>query len=448
MNCKSIVLSIKCITMDRFDFFKCRRKNTPRFGPPILKGFFYSVFFLCANVLFGQEVAQFSIKNDKEIFYAPVSITLDGLNYNTDKANLVLYEILPQGKKFISSQLEAGHSARLWFILEGTTRPNTKRIFVLKQEESDPLQPTITARKNHQDLSLVKDDRSVFNYRFAMTYPTEGVNPLFRRSGFIHPIWSPGGEMLSRIQPPDHYHHYGIWGPWTRTTIDGRKVDFWNLASGQGTVRFAEFLSKTEGSIFSGFKALQQHIDFGAKGEDQVAMNEILDLRVWNNNNGVWIIDYTTTLNSPLPNGIMLNAYRYGGGLGFRATEKWHKDNCTVLTSEGRTRIDADGTSARWSIVEGESDTPEGRSGILFLSHPSNRMHPEPMRVWPMDANGGRGDMFFQFCPIRHHDWKLEPRQDYTLRYRMIVFDGEMDPQTAEKYWNSFATMPRVEILK
>lgn len=142
----------------------------------------------------------------------------------------------------------------------------------------------------------------------------------------------------------------------------------------------------------------------------------------------------------------MLDAYRYGGGIGFRATEKWHKDNCTVLTSDNKTRIDADGSFAKWCIVEGESATKEGRSGILFLSHPSNRMHPEPMRVWPLDGNSGRGDMYFEFVPIRHNDWKLEPKQNYTLKYRMIVFDGKMDSATAEKYWNSFAKNPTVRI--
>jgi hypothetical protein len=433
--------------MAQFRFFQNVGIGFFLYGSLAAKRFIQLILFICANVLFGQQVVKFSLQNDRETWDAPVSISLDGFNYNTDNSNLALYEILPQGEKLISSQLEAGHSARLWFILDGITQPNTQRTFVLKQEQVNPTCSNISVRNNHQDLSVLKGEKPVFTYRFAMTYPPKGVDPIYKRSGFIHPVWSPGGEVLSRIQPPDHYHHYGIWGPWTKTTIDGREVDFWNLSSGQGTVRFAEFLSKTEGDIFSGFKALQQHIDFAAKGEDQLAMNEILDLRVWNNKNGVWIIDYTTTLNSPLPNGIMLNAFRYGGGLGFRATEKWHKDNCTVLTSEGKTRIDADGSSARWCIVEGESDTPEGRSGILFLSHPSNRMHPEPMRVWPLDANGGRGDMFFEFCPIRHNEWKLEPRQDYTLKYRMIVFDGKMDPQTAEKYWNSFATMPRVEIL-
>jgi hypothetical protein len=142
----------------------------------------------------------------------------------------------------------------------------------------------------------------------------------------------------------------------------------------------------------------------------------------------------------------MLDAYRYGGGIGWRATEKWHKDNCTVLTSENKTRKDADGSFARWCMVEGESEVAEGRSGILFLSHPSNRMHPEPMRIWPLDANGGRGDMYFEFVPIRHNDWKLEPKQNYTLKYRMIIFDGKMDAERAEKYWNSFASNPKIRL--
>jgi hypothetical protein len=398
---------------------------------------------------FSQELAKFTIHIDVDRIDAPVSFVLDGLNYNTDKGKMVLYEVTASGEKQINSQLESGHSARLWFILEGVSKRNSTRNFILKSEE-EVLNRDINVKvvKQHKDLSLLVNEKPVLNYRFETTFPPEGVNPLFKRSGFIHPLYSPGGEKLTRIQPPDHYHHYGIWGPWTLTHIGDREVDFWNLAKGEGTVKFASFLSKTEGPVYGGFKALQQHIDFGGRGEDQVAMNEVLDVRVWNITDKVWVIDYTTTLNSPLPEGIMLDAYRYGGGIGFRATEKWHKDNCTVLTSEGKDRAGADGSYAKWSIVEGESDTQEGRSGILFLSHPANRMHPEPMRVWPLDANGGRGDMFFEFCPIRHEDWKLERGNDYTLKYRMVVFDGKMDAGTAEMYWNSFARNPLIKLIE
>jgi len=402
-----------------------------------------------AMQLNAREIMKFSIKISENMIDAPVAVSLDGLNYNTDKGNLVLYEISEKGEIFVSCQLESGHSARLWFILEGESKKGTSREFVLRKDiKSTVSESVVSVKRNQKDLSLLKNENPVLNYRFKTTFPPEGVNQLYKRSGFIHPLLSPAGEVLTRIQPPDHYHHYGIWGPWTKTHIDEREVDFWNLAKGHGTVKFSSFLSEVEGAVFTGFRALQHHLDFGGPGPDQIAMNEILDVRLWNAGDKIRIIDYTTSLNSPLENGIMLDAYRYGGGIGYRATEKWHKDNCTVLTSEGKGRAEADGSFAKWCIVEGESDAAEGRSGILFLSHPSNRMHPEPMRVWPINANGGRGDMFFEFCPIRHEEWKLEPGIDHTLKYRMVIFDGEMDAETAEIYWNSFADMPQIEITK
>ena len=79
------------------------------------------------------------------------------------------------------------------------------------------------------------------------------------------------------------------------------------------------------------------------------------------------------------------------------------------------------------------------------MSHPENRMHPEPMRIWPVDANGGRGDMFFEFCPIRHEEWKIAPNEDYELNYRMVVFDGELVPDEAEAYWQAFAHPPEIK---
>lgn len=402
---------------------------------------------LIAGQLIAQELARFQVQFEEDRINTPVSLSLDGINYNTDEGELLLYEVTEGEERLLPSQQETGHSARLWFILPGTSAKGTSREFILRKGgHASPEKPVVIVEKGAKDLQLQLKGQPVLNYRFATTYPPEGVDPLYKRSGYIHPLWSPGGEVLTRIQPPDHYHHYGIWGPWTKTHIGDRSVDFWNLLLGEGTVRFAGFLSEEEGAVYSGFRTLQQHIDFGAKGEDRIALNEVLDVRTWNLDEKVRMIDYTTSLNSPLENGIMLDAYRYGGGIGYRATEKWHKDNCTVLTSEGKTRIDADGSNARWCIVEGESDTGEGRSGILFLSHPSNRKHPEPMRVWPLNANGGRGDMYFEFVPIRHNDWKLEPDKQYTLKYRMIVFDGELDAETAEKYWNSFAANPEIRM--
>jgi len=410
-----------------------------------MKPFVLLFFILIFTGTSAREILRFKVSagsSDRQD--CPVSLSLEQLNYNTDEGNLVLYELVKGKEINVPCQLGNGHTPVLWFILSGKTTKGEKREFILKKEKAVSASEEIKLQEDYRDLKLEKDGKSILSYRYAVTYPPDGVDPVFRRSGYIHPLVSPEGEVLTRIQPPDHHHHYGIWGPWTETHINGRMVDFWNLVKGEGTVRFAGFISEVEGGVFSGFKALQQHIDFGAKGPDQIAINEDLDVRAWNIQDKKWMIDYITTINCPLDSGIMLDAYRYGGGIGFRATEKWNKDNCTILTSEGKTRVDADGTSARWCIVEGESDTKEGRSGILFMSFPANRMHPEPMRVWPLDANNGRGDMYFEFCPIRNTGWKLEKGTDYSLKYRMIVFDGKLSADEAETYWQEFANPPEV----
>jgi hypothetical protein len=393
-----------------------------------------------------QELIRFSVENTD--VNCPVSICLKGLDYNTDNAQLALFELINGEEYPVGSQIDPGHSAKLWFILSVSENNDKTRKFVIRKGSQVMISNKVRIKKDDQDLSLSYKGKQILSYRHAVTLPPKEADPIYKRSAYIHPLVSPEGQVLTRIQPQDHYHHYGIWAPWTKTHIEGREVDFWNLIKGQGTVKFAGFISETEGDVFSGFKAHQQHIDFGAKGADQIAINEVLDVRAWNIDAKVWLLDYTVNLNSPLDSGIMLDAYRYGGGIGYRAIEKWTKDNCSVLASEGKTRKDADGSNARWCVVEGESDTKSGRSGILFMSYPANRMHPEPMRIWPLNANRGRGDMYFEFCPIRHNSWEIEKGKDYTLKYRLLIFDGEITKEKAEKYWQAFAKSPQITMKK
>lgn len=373
----------------------------------------------------------------------PVSIQLAEIN----EENFQMVEIVGNSKKKIASQFDQENNT-IWFVLEGKTPKETIRNFELIKGNNKNKQSQVEILKKNGGLQLSYEKRPILNYQFDMKYPPKGVDEKFKKSGFLHPVYSPGGEVLTRINAPDHYHHYGIWGPWTKTHIDGRPVDFWNLGDQQGTVLFKDFLNETQGDIFSSFTAHQEHIDFGSKEEYRVAINEALEVTVWNigTKNKSWLVDYTTKITSPLKNGILFDAYRYGGGIGFRATEKWHKDNTSVLTSEKKDRLTADGTSAKWAIIEGESNTTEGRSGILFMGFPDNKEFPEPMRVWPIDGNNGRGDMFFEFCPIRHVEWKIESKKEYSLKYRMLIFDGEMTSELAEIHWQSFANPPKVII--
>ena len=181
-----------------------------------------------------------------------------------------------------------------------------------------PDQKGLKLSKDENKTTIYIGEQQVLSYVHTETLPPEGVDPVFKRSAYIHPLWSPGGERLTRIQPPDHWHHYGIWNPWTRTNFGDHKVDFWNLGDRQGTVRFAEYLEAIEEKDQAGFRVRQEHIYFMEDGSEGVAMDEIWTITVKTLEGQAYMVDLVTTLSTPLETGITMEQYRYGGGLGYR----------------------------------------------------------------------------------------------------------------------------------
>ncbi|MGA2092010.1 MAG: PmoA family protein [Sedimentisphaerales bacterium] len=402
------------------------------------------VLMLCSIVSAEDRSCKYILKTDSPLVAStPLYIDLEDVNFNTDTQRIALYRLDSAAKSPIPCQLETGHTARLWFMLDTPVSANTEVTYEIAFENARASQSPMTVSIDANTITLGREGKNILSYYTAIHDVPNGVSPLYRRSGFIHPLWSPAGNIMTCIQPPDHYHHYGIWNPWTKTQVEGKEVDFWNLAKGDGTVRFAGVLSTVSGPVYAGYKVRQEHVVL--KPHPKVAMNEVSDVRAYAgkvNGKLVWLIDYTSIINDALETPINLDDYRYGGGIGYRATEKWNRDNSAVLTSEGKTRKDADGNCARWCDISGSFGDSNNTSGIVFFSHPANRKHPEPIRLWPPDVNDGNGAIFFNFCPIRIEGWSIEPQKEYTLRYRMIVYDGKIDAKTIEVLWQSYARTP------
>jgi hypothetical protein len=372
----------------------------------------------------------------------PVTVPLENFPiHNTD--DLVLKCIDGKNDKEVPCQLEPGNPPKLWWIISDTLKPGAERSYLLYTGKTGEW-PILNTTRGEEYLSIYAGSIPVLQYHHAPVIPPEGIDSSYTRSGFIHPLWSPSGDTLTRIQPPDHYHHYGIWNPWTRVNFEGREVDFWNLGDKKGTVRFNSYISTTGGTAYGGFRVLHDHIDLTAPEGEKVALNEEWDVRVWSpfqhQAGECWLWDFTSILSCAIPEPVILEQYRYGGGIGFRAAGSWTNDNSWIVTSEGKTRKDGDATNARWCMVYGE--TKGGISGILFMSHPQNREHPEPMRIWPVDSK----DVFFEFCPIRHKKWEILPEEKYMLTYRMLVYTGTITAEVAERYWQDFAYPPVIKI--
>lgn len=408
---------------------------------------FTGTIFTC-SLAQQHEIAKITVQAGKyDRVNSLVSANLQGIDLKLEEGAFVLYEESNGKEEKVLSQIDMQEGAKLWWKLTSELKAGETTVFSLRREirETNTSVPKIQVVDSNGNLIVRIKDKNVLQYNLEEAPLPEGVSEMYNRAGYIHPLWSPKGEVLTRIQPPDHYHHLGIWNPWTHTEYKGKVIDFWNLIKGEGTVKPAALISTTGNDLFGGFRILHDHIDLNGMtpAGAEVAMKEVMDVRVWNIHKDAWIVDFISTMNCATDSILKIVKYRYQG-FGFRATEKWDDKTATLLTSEGKNKEDGNATRARWCDVNGVSEF--GTSGVLFITHPSNYNYPEPIRIWPVMANKGKENVFFNFNPAMDRDWILKPGNDYQLRYRMFVYDGKIDNKQAEQLWADFAYPPQVSI--
>lgn len=423
------------------DFKICRNKFQPR------KFLLMALLTLHVVTASAQEnLANFRVHAgtyDREM--SLVSVDLTGIPLAHANKSLELFEIRNKQEIPVRAQVDLDEGVKLWWIIEENLPKGSTRDYLLKQVTKDEAKTKeiISVEYQNQNLIIKQNGTKVLQYNFVPAPLPEGVSDIYDQAGYIHPLWSPGGEVLTRIQPPDHYHHVGIWNPWTQTEFKGKVIDYWNLNKAEGTVRPVIITSTVSNNLFGGFKAIHEHIDLNGatKYGYEVSLKEEWNVKVWNLYDNARVIDFTSKMNCATDSMFKILEYRYQG-FGFRATEKWDDNTATLLTSDGKNKGDGNGTRARWCDVNGVS--AQGTSGVLFITHPSNYNYPEPIRIWPTGANNGKENVFFNFNPTMDRDWNLYPGTNYQLKYRMYVYDGKISPEFAEKIWSDFAHPPIV----
>ncbi len=408
----------------------------------ILCGFLLGSLFM--NSGFAQKIATFKVEPHRAAtnFNLQFQADLTGVTHLPD-SSLALFkktetELIP-----VSFQLENGLSRKIHWTIDAKESGQWNEFELHEVKNKTETGNVLKATKSNKELTLSSNGTKLLTYHYGLKEAPEGVDQAYARSGFIHPLYTPHGQILTRIQPKDHRHHYGIWNPWTHVLYDGDTLDFWNINGKQGTVRFAGFNRVVEGPVYTEYAALHEHVVL-KNNKNEVALNEVQTVRVYQSTADYYIADISSTLSCNTDNPFHILAYRYAG-FGWRTTEEWDNQNSMVLTSKGKNRKEADGSTARWCIVQGKLGDDYG--GAVMMSFPENYNYPEPLRIWP-ENQYDRGDMFANFAPTKTKDWILEPGSTYTLKYRMLVFNGKMTPEKAEEAWKNFAEPIEIEIVK
>ncbi len=333
--------------------------------------------------------------------------------------------------------LQVDRNNRGWFILDDLSAGESKT-FLLEGEKSSA-GSEVQYQTDENTIVIQNSGREVLSYYHGYNTIPDELDLDYKRGGYIHPVYSPAGTVLTNHLNVDmHPHHSGIWSAWTNTEFQGRTPDFWNIHNYTGRVNHAERLEETwQGPVFSGFRSHHFFEDFSGD-EPVIALNEEWQVRVFKSPEGYHKFDLVVSQTANTSSPLVLPEYRYGG-VGFRGHKDWDDpDNCTFLTSDGLGR-DGNATRVNWTHIGGHSDGQ--LAGIAIMSHPSNFRHPQPVRIHPNEP-------FFNYAPQQLGEMSIEPGSPYVVRYRYITYDGEPDPEKLDKLWNDFAYPPGVTVSK
>lgn len=276
----------------------------------------------------------------------------------------------------------------------------------------------------------------VLCYRKTPVPPPAGVLPIYARGAYIHPLRTPGGQVVTDDFAPDHPHQKGVFLAWTKAKAGSRPVDFWNLPKGEGTVRYCETVATTSGPVFAELVVRQEHLDIKAPEAERVALAEILTVRVWATGNA-HVLDLESVQTAPVGRPLVLPTYHYGG-MAFRGARGW-RGKMEYLTDQGPSREaplkGQPPLRAAWCDISGPAG--DGWAGMLALADPANFRYPEPVRLHPTDP-------YFCFAPSQLGEWRFEPEQPRRFRYRLVVHDDRLTAAVGAAWQQTYIHPPEV----
>jgi hypothetical protein len=274
---------------------------------------------------------------------------------------------------------------------------------------------------------------TVADFKTAGKAPS-GVETFFARAGYLHPIYTPRGVLVTDDYPEDHRHHHGVWTAWTRARFNGNEIDFWNVKSGQGRVDLDRVEDTWQGPVHAGLDAKLAHV--ALVGGQTVALDEHWTVRVYvtqATSAPYFVIDLESTQTAATDAPLELLEYNYGG-FALRGHAEWMKvENAVFLASDGLDRTSGDNHTGRWCFIGGNVG---GKPvGVAALGHASNFRAPQKMRIHPNDP-------YMAFAPVKDGPFTIQPGTPYVTRFRFITKDGPPDAVLLDRLWNDYATPP------
>ena len=360
----------------------------------------------------------------------------------------------------------AGRKGALNWILKGTIPKETKQSYKLVLEKSSPKSGVFKVEHiDNKNLLIKKEEKSVLRYNYGIVRQEEGKKGHYDRAAFIHPLWTPGGKIITAGFPKEHINQNGLFLAWVQAKFGGVDGDFGSMGDKPARMLPDQYgPSIIRGPVFTELALFNKGVIKG-----KIYLREINTVKVYNTASAdLWMFDLyykqapvnpdeptklpvEVTGATPKPwekprvaekpprntvPSMTLEQY-HNGGIAFRGIDEWSGDNIApdVLTSGGKDRASGDGTPARWIDYTGALGDEWG--GLAVFDHPRNKRYPTPLRI---------NERYSYFCYAFTKDKPYTVYMDEPLEliYRIVIHNGHPDKELNERIANDFASPPKI----
>lgn len=264
-------------------------------------------------------------------------------------------------------------------------------------------------------IDITEGGKPVLRYNYRMVEPGEILSQVSEdnrkyarsRSDYLHPLYGPAGEILTRDWPVDHPHHRGIYWAWPEVDFGKERGDLHALqrlsARPTGQLKLA--------------------------GDPLYAQIEAENLWIWENRESIvreWAVlraHPATDKGRIVDVQFELVGLTEGITLARRGTSNYGGLNLRLATPTSQkisVHTDPPGSPRRraWSDLSGVFPGAKEASGVSVFQHPSN---PEYPGDWVQYPDLSWVQPTFPSAGKRH---PLPPNRPLVLRYRLWLHPG------------------------
>ncbi len=344
----------------------------------------------------------------------------------------------------VFGRMVAEELLRLFPNLQAFAKPTTDRAEP-KKTVAAANQAGLSVAESEDAITVAQGGKVIIVYnKLSPPVPT-GIDPVYARSGFIHPLNTPGGRTLTATFPVDHAHQHGLFSAWVKTTYDNREIDFWNLAGKTGRVAHQRVVATFNRETGAGFEVDLVHQTVSEPVVD--VLRENWKVVAYPTDGSYFCFDIETKQQALTDKPLIIQEYHYGG-MALRGRVEWVRgekappgadENMKLEPSDflndlGSAREKGNHEHARWVAMVGELG---GQSvSVAVLSHADNFRAPQAARLHPSKP-------YFCFAPCVDGEFAIDAEHPLSGRYRYLITDAKPAAKWIDEQWRSWCGQPQ-----